>query len=176
METKDQEKITLSTFIEKNQAVINVFGVFAAVTAYFGQIKGNDFCNLLYLIFLVITVILGFELLEKFFAIPEDKISLKGKSFMNMFFIGVAIISTYVYFEFSKIIHSVAVFIVWEILVVFAIWILDKTGFLKNLYRGKEWKRIFKIITLIVIVALLFQVSEFIILLLSAVPFFHFIK
>jgi hypothetical protein len=175
METKKQEKTTLSTFIEKNQAIINVFGVFAAVTAYFAQIKGDDFCSLLYLFFLVMTVILSLELSEKFLEIPEDGMGLKQILFMYMFLAGFALMFTYIFPEIKKMTHSLGVFIVWEVLLVLSILIVGKMGLIKRFLRWKEWVRLFGILILIMLLSMLFGAAEHIATWLSTVPYLNIV-
>jgi len=173
MENQKKEKVTPSTFIEKNQAVINVFGVFAAITAYFGQLKGNDFCNLLYLFFLVMTVILSLELSEKFLEISEDGMGLKQRLFMYTFLAGFVLMLTYIYSEISKIAHSLGVFIVWEFLLALSILIVGKMGLIKRFLKGKEWVRLSGILILIMLLSMLFGAARYLAAWLSTIPYLN---
>ena len=158
---KNNGKMRFSEFIEDNQHVINVFGIFAAVTAYFGQIdNGGAFCDLLYLIFLSLTVVLGIEVIDHLLNCAEEKIGIKQNIFGTLFFAGVATISTYAVFEAIKRGKSFLILGIWLLATAAIIFLLDKLGLYKNFYKDRDRTKTVKFLFLILISALMYYFSQ----------------
>jgi hypothetical protein len=64
--TKKDDKITLTKFIEDNQKLISILGVFTALTVFTANLSVRALGYVLSFIFLSLTLIIWIELLEKF--------------------------------------------------------------------------------------------------------------
>jgi len=91
---------TLSGFIDENQKLISVLGVFTAICLFVGKLPIQWFAYMLSFMFMVLTVILWLELWSKF---PSGSGDWKITTFENILMIAVFTLLTYVLVDFRRL-------------------------------------------------------------------------
>ena len=91
---------TLSGFIDENQRLISVLGVFTAICVFVGQLPIQWFAYMLSFAFTLLTVILWLELWSKF---PSGSGDWKITTFENILALAVLALLTYVLVDFRRL-------------------------------------------------------------------------
>lgn len=165
-------KINLSDFLgqDKNSTIITVFGIFAGLAAYFQQLDHSvlgSLLDMLFIIFLSMTVIVGFDLLGKLLYQPVKK-SFSLTILEYLFSLAIGITATYLFLAIKEMNEASAVFLIW--ILVFALFIKIADGLFKlfriskklvsTLVKQDEIRRALTIFGFVVLSAFAFQVAE----------------
>lgn len=151
--TKNQN--TLTNFIEQNQKIISVLGVFTALTVFTANLSFRAFGYALSFIFLSLTLLLWIEVLEKF---PKGEANWRLKIFeilLSYTFLGIIL---YWLLSYREIWHSVMYLPVSIILATIftsiVTWPIKKYDLFNIIFRTKPTKRKFIRYTLYLIIIL----------------------
>jgi hypothetical protein len=157
-----KNKISLTKFIRENNALISVFGVFAGVSAYFGKITNSGaFTDILYVIFLLLTTVLGIEIVDRLFDNPKGSSSIKLAVFEYLFFAGISIVATYSVIELLDRARSFSIVAIWISFFVVVLFIFEKFGYLKEIERDSDRVKLIKYIILILISAFMYFAAQY---------------
>jgi hypothetical protein len=150
-----ENRVTLTKFIEDNEKLINVLGVFTAITVFVGELRLQAFGYALSFMFMTLTVLLWLELWSKF---PSESGDWKITWFENILFLTVLAILVYWLIDFRDIWHEFLFILIFGIISGLFSVVMKKFGIFNKLFHtqaGKlKWLRyIFGIIILIIIIS-----------------------
>lgn len=128
---------TLSGFVEQNEKLIGVLGVFTAVSIFTGQLRLHWFAYGLSFVFMLLVVILWIELWSKF---PYGSGDWKIAAFEDLLFLAVIGLVAYVLIDYRDIwdqyLAFAIVYLVLSLIMGSALWIVKKYGMFNRLFRA----------------------------------------
>lgn len=133
---KENQK-TLSKFVEDNEKLINVLGVFTAITVFVSELRLQIFGYVLSFAFMAVTVILWLELWGKF---PSGKGDWKLIWFENILTLTVMALILYWLIDFRDIWREALVLFIFSIIsAVFSI-VMKRFGIFNKLFHTQDGK------------------------------------
>ncbi len=138
IENQKPVKISLATFVEENQKLLTVIGVFTAVTLFATNIKILYMATILSFLFLLLTLLLWIELINKF---PKT-----GSAILGWFeaILGICILGLIFYWlvEYREIWQVVLPFFFQLILILILSYIIKKTNLFNRIFKAKPGQKI----------------------------------
>lgn len=149
-----ENRATLTKFIEDNEKLINVLGVFTAITVFVGELRLQAFGYALSFMFMTLTVILWLELWGKF---PSESGDWKITWFENILFLAVLAILVYWLIDFRDIWHDFLFVLVFGMISALFSIVMKRFGVFNKLFHTQagrlKWLRyIFGIIIMLIII------------------------
>ena len=149
-----ENRATLTKFIEDNEKLINVLGVFTAIKVFVGELRLQAYGYTLSFMFMTLTVILWLELWGKF---PSESGDWKITWFENILFLTVLAILVYWLIDFRDIWHEFLFLLIFGIIGGAFSAVMKKFGIFNKLFRtqaGKlKWLRYtFGIIIMLIVI------------------------
>lgn len=133
--TVKKNQKTLSKFVEDNEKLINVLGVFTAITVFVSELRLQIFGYALSFAFMALTVILWLELWGKF---PSGKGDWKLIWFENILTLTVMAIIFYWLIDFRDIWREALVFLIFSIIsAVFSV-VMKRFGIFNKLFLTQD--------------------------------------
>jgi hypothetical protein len=155
-----ENKITLGQFVENQQKLISVLGIFTAITTFTYNLPLKPFGYFLSSIFLLISILIWFELWARFPRRPESKSLSLFENLMHLVLCG---LFGYWLLAYRMLWYKISYFVIW----IFTITILSNLLTKYNLPRkimGKKLseKKTAKIIFGIIFFAICFVIAYYI--------------
>lgn len=166
------QKNNISDFLgqDKNSTLVAVFGVFAGLSAYFQRFdRGElgDLLDFLFIIFLSITVIIGFELLGKLIYYPERKNFLLS-ALEYLLALAIGLTATYLFLAIREMNVASVVFLIWMLAFILLIKIAEgvfklfriSKKLISKFIKQDEIRRALTIFGFVVLSAMAFRFAE----------------
>jgi len=137
VEKQKPEIITLATFVEENQKLLTVIGVFTAITLFAVNIKLLYVATFLSFLFMLLTLLLWWELIGKF---PKN-----GSASLSWFesILGICILGLIFYWivEYREVWQVILPFVFQLLLLSIVSFIIKKTNFFNRVFKAKPGQK-----------------------------------
>ena len=124
---------TLSGFVEQNEKLFGVLGVFTAVSIFAGQLTLHWFAYVLSFVFTLLVVILWIELLSKF---PSGSGDWRIAAFEELLSLAVIGLVVYVLVDYRQYLAYAIVLLILSLIMGGVSWIIEKRGVFNRVFRA----------------------------------------
>jgi hypothetical protein len=154
-EIATSEKISLATFVEQNHKLLTIIGVFTAISIFATNINLLFVATFLSFLFLLLTILLWFELISKF---PKN-----GSTNLGWFeaILGICVLGLIFYWivEYQNVWEYILPFVIQLIFLAIFSYTVKKTNFFNRVFNAepgqkKTWRYLIYFITIFATLAL----------------------
>ena len=155
---------SLSKFVDDNEKLINVLGIFTAITMFVSELRLQAFGYALSFMFMTLTVILWLELWGKF---PSEAGDWKITWFENILSVTVLALLIYWVIDFRDIWHDFLFILIFGVLSAILSIVMKKLNFFNRLLHSQTGRHcrlryLFGILLIVIIVGISFFVAQWV--------------